>query len=67
VVGGADGGFWELESGVEGEGADVPLTSSLSSKDSVRGLALRVVSPELKKNGPPVSALCGDFAVGVVT
>jgi hypothetical protein len=71
VVGRADGGFWELESGVEGEGADVPpassSTSSLSSEDSVRGLALRVVSSEFNKDGPPpASALCGDFAVGIV-
>lgn len=69
VVGGAAGGFWELESGVEGEGADVPpassSTSSLSSEDSVRGLALRVVSSEFNKDGPP--SVCVDFAVGVVT
>src|ERR1700679_2712715 len=60
---GAAGGFWELESGVEGEGADVPpaspSTSSLSSEDSVRGLTLRVVSSEFNKDGsPPASALC---------
>jgi hypothetical protein len=69
VVGGAAGGFWELESGVEGEGADASSsTSSLSSEDSVRGLALRVVSSELNEDGPPpASALCGDFSVGVVT
>lgn len=67
AVGGAAGGFWELESGVEGAGANVPATSSLSSEDSVRGLALRVVSSELNRDGrPPASALCGDFAVGVV-
>jgi hypothetical protein len=71
VVGGAPGGFWELESGVEGEGADVPpassSTSSLSGEDSVRGLALRVVSSEFNKDGPPpASAFCGEFAVGVV-
>jgi len=70
VVGGAAGGFWEL-SGVEGEDADMPpaspSTSSFSSEDSVRGLALRVVSSELNKDGPPpASGLCGDFAVGVV-
>lgn len=68
VVTGAAGGFWELESGVEGEGADVPpaARSSLSSEDSVRGLALRVVSSEFNKDGSPPSALCVDFAVGVV-
>ena len=71
VVGGAAGGFWELESGVEGEGAGVPpaslSTSSLCCEGSVRGLALRVVSSELNKNGlSPASALCCDFAVGVV-
>lgn len=33
----------------------------------MRGLALRVVSSEFNKDGPPpASALCGDFAVGVV-
>lgn len=64
AVGGAAGGFWELESGVEGAGANVPASSSLSSEDSVRGLTLRVVSSEL--NRPPASALHGDFAVGVV-
>jgi hypothetical protein len=70
VVGGTAGGFWELESGVEGEGAGVPPASSptwsLSSEDSVRGLALRVVPSELNKDGPPPAALCCDFAVGVV-
>jgi len=71
VVGGAAGGFWELESGVEGEDADVPpassSTPSLSSEDSVGGLALRVVSSEINKDGPPpASALCVDFVVGVV-
>lgn len=67
---GVVGGFWELESGVEGEGADVPpASSSLFSEDSVGGLMLRVVSSELDVDGfPPASALwCGDFAVGVVT
>lgn len=71
VVGGTASGFWEFESGVEGDGADVPpasssSTSSLFSEDSVRGLASRVVCSELDKNDPPVSALSGDFAVGVV-
>jgi hypothetical protein len=41
--------------------------SSLSSEDSVCGLALKVVSSELNKDGPPsASVLCGDFAVGFV-
>jgi hypothetical protein len=71
VVGGAAGGFWELESGVEGEGAEMPpassTRSSLSSEDSVRSLTLRVVSSKLDKGAPPpASAPCGDFAVGVV-
>ena len=73
VVGGAASGFLEFESGVEGDGADVPPassspTSSLFSEDSVRGLALRIVCSELDRNDPPVSvsAQCGDFAVGVV-
>lgn len=68
VVGGAAGGFWELESGVEGEGADASRSTwSLSSEDSVRGLALRVVSSEFNKDGPsPASVLCVDFAVGVI-
>ncbi len=70
-VGGAAGGFWEFESGVEGESANVPpasspLSSSLSSEDSVRGLAKRVVFSRLDTDGPPTCTLCSDFKVGVV-
>jgi hypothetical protein len=69
VVGGAAGGVWELESGVKGEGAGVPPASSSTSWLSceVRDWALRVVSSRLNKDGLTTdSALCCDFAVGVV-
>jgi len=66
VVGVVACGFWMLESGVEGEGGmDVPPASSSSSSC---GDALWVVSSELVMNASsPASAVCGDFAVGVLT
>lgn len=69
VVGVAADGFWMLESGVEGEGEmDVPPASPSSSRScGDDSLALRVLSSEVDKNASPLaSALCGDFAVGVL-
>lgn len=64
-VGVVTGGFWMLEGGVEGEG-EMPPASSLSS--SLCGDDSLALSVELVMNAPsPASAVCGDFAVGVLT